>query len=68
MADAQPPVEQQPAEDKGPSKSELKKKAKAEEKEKKKAERAAQQAAAAKQKEDAEIVSVHSMFGRTHIS
>jgi hypothetical protein len=48
----------QPAEDRGPSKNELKKKAKAEEKEKKKAEKAALQAAAAKQREDANVVSV----------
>ncbi|KIM85253.1 hypothetical protein PILCRDRAFT_5591 [Piloderma croceum F 1598] len=53
----------QPAEG-GPSKNELKKKAKAEEKEKKKAERAALQAAAAKQREDANIDFATEFYGK----
>jgi hypothetical protein len=51
-----------PADEKGPSKNELKKLAKAAEKEKQRAEKAAKQAELAKQKEAAEVVSDQQYF------
>ncbi|KAF8807456.1 aspartate-tRNA ligase [Phlegmacium glaucopus] len=62
MADVQPPA-QEPNEETGPSKSELKKRAKAAEKEKKAAEKAAKQQEIAQQKADAEVDFATEFYG-----